>query len=268
MAHFKRLLLTGAAGGLGTKLRPALKPLADILRVSDIAPLGEVREGEEVRPCELSDKAGIDALVQGVDAIVHMGGVAVDGPWEPILAANIIGMHHLYEAARIHSVKRIVWASSNHAIGFHPTNTTIDVECVQRPDSNYGVSKAFGENISRFYFDRYGVETVCLRIGSSFPEPIDRRMLNATWLSYGDMTELVIRSLLAPKVGHSIIYGMSNNRDSVKWWDNSGAAHIGYVAKDSAEVYRTKVEANAPELAEDDWAKKYMGGGYCKKGPY
>jgi uronate dehydrogenase len=268
MKHFNRLLLTGAAGGLGSALRPALRSLTNLLRVSDIAPLGEAHAGEELQPCELSDKAAVDALLTGVDALVHMGGVSREGPWEPILAANIIGMHHVYEAARIEGVKRIVFASSNHAIGFHPTNQTIGVDCVQRPDSNYGVSKAFGENLSRFYFDRYGLETVCLRIGSSFPEPLDRRMLNATWLSYKDMTELVIRSLLAPKVGHSIVYGMSNNRDAAAWWDNSGAAHLGFTARDSAEPFRAKVEANAPELAENDWAKRYMGGGYCKMGPH
>ena len=145
---------------------------------------------EEVIHCDLADGAGVEALLKGVDAVVHMGGISVEGPWEPILAANIIGLHNLYEAARRNGVKRIIFASSNHAIGFNPRTRRIDATDPVRPDGNYGVSKVFGEALSRFYWDRYGLETVCLRIGSSFPEPKDRRML-ITWLSYDDMAEPV-----------------------------------------------------------------------------
>ena len=261
---YNRILLTGAAGGLGTVLRPRLKAFCKVLRVSDIAPLGAAQGEEEVVQADLADASAIDKLLAGVDALVHMGGVSVEGPWPPILAANISGLHNVYEAGRRHGIKRVVFASSNHAIGFHRQGSVIDVNAPPRPDGNYGVSKAFGEDLSRFYFDRYGIETVCLRIGSSFPEPRDRRML-ITWLSYDDMVELVRCSLFAPKVGHSIIYGVSNNRD--KWWDNSGAAHIGFKPKDSSEPFRAKLEAT-PALPEDDPAKMYQGGGYVKMGPY
>jgi uronate dehydrogenase len=262
---FNRLLLTGAAGGLGKVLRERLKPYCSTLRLSDIAEMAPAQANEEVVRCDLADVQAIDALVKGVDAIVHLGGVSVEGPWAPILAANFAGLHNVYESARRHGVKRIVFASSNHAVGFHRQSEMLDVNAPCRPDGNYGMSKAFGEDLSRFYFDRYGIETVCLRIGSSFPEPRDRRML-ITWLSYNDLTELVRCSLFTPKVGHTIVYGVSNNRD--KWWDNSGAAHLGYVPKDSSEPFRAKVEAASPILPDDDPAKIYQGGGFVKAGPY
>lgn len=262
--QFHRLLLTGAAGALGRVLRNSLKPLCTTLRLSDIADLGTAGANEELVRCDIADAQAVDGLLAGVDAVVHMGGISVEGPWAPILAANIVGVHNLYEAVRRHGVKRVVLASSNHAIGFYPQSNVIGTDIALRPDGNYGISKAFGENLSRFYFDRYAVETVCLRIGSSFPEPRDRRML-ITWLSYGDMSELVRCSLTAPKAGHSIVYGVSNNRDC--WWDNSAAAHLGYVPKDNSEPYRAKLEATPP-LAEDDPAKIYQGGAYTKAGPY
>ena len=263
-ARLQRLLLTGAAGGLGLVLRESLKPFTEVLRVSDRAEMAPAGEGEEVVTCELADKAAVDQLVQGCDAIVHLGGVSVERPFEEILEANIKGVFHIYEGARRHGVKRVVFASSNHVIGFHPQGEMIDANCPKRPDSYYGLSKSYGEDLSRFYFDRYGIETACLRIGSSFPEPADRRML-VTWLSYRDLTELVRSCLFAPNVGHTIVYGMSVNRD--KWWDNSLARHIGFVPQDSSEPFREKVEA-LPPLEADDPAGKFQGGGFVANGPY
>ncbi len=263
--RFRRLLLTGAAGGLGCELRARLKAYCATLRVSDIAPLGSAGLGEELQVVALQDGAAVHALLQDVDAVVHLGGVSVEGPFEPILQANIIGMHHLYEAARQHGVKRIVYASSNHVTGFYRQDEVIDARMPMRPDGNYGLSKAFGENLAQFYFDRYGLETVSLRIGSSFPEPKDRRML-ATWLSYDDLERLVVSSLTAPVVGHTVIYGLSDN--SVRWWDNTPAAHIGYRPRDSSEVFRAAVEARQAPLDMKDPVTRYQGGGFVAKGPY
>ena len=262
---FNRLLLTGAAGGLGRVLRERLKPCARVLRISDIADLGTARAGEEVVHCDLAQRDPVHALLAGVDAVVHMGGISTEKPYEEILGPNIVGLAHLYESARKHGTRRIVFASSNHAIGFHPRDQVIDASAPARPDSFYGVSKAFGEDLSRFYFDRHGIETVCLRIGSSFPEPWDRRSL-VTWLSYDDLVELVRCSLFAPEVGHTIVYGMSDNRD--KWWDNAGAAHLGYVPRDSSERFRAKVEATAVEPDPGSRAARYQGGVYVEKGPF
>lgn len=263
--RLRRLLMTGAAGGLGRAMRARLRPLADVMRLSDIAPMEPPGTGEEVVRCDLADAAGVDALVAGCDAIVHFGGISVEGPFAPILAANIVGVYNLYEAARRHGVRRVVFASSNHVIGFYPQGEVIDAEVPARPDGYYGVSKAFGENLSRFYFDRYGIETVCMRIGSSFPEPRDRRML-VTWLAYDDLEDLVARGLFTPGVGHLVVYGASDNRD--KWWDNAGAAVLGWRPRDSSERFRAQVEAAAPPLDPADPAARFQGGAFTKAGPF
>jgi uronate dehydrogenase len=263
--RFKRLLLTGAAGGLGRVLRPRLKTYCDALRLSDIADLGTAADDEELQPARLEDAAAVHALLDGVDAVVHLGGISVEGPFEPILQANIVGVYHLYEAARRHGVKRIVFASSNHVTGFYRQDEVIAPDAPMRPDGFYGISKAFGENLSRFYFDRYGIETACLRIGSSFPSPKDRRML-ATWLSYDDLERLVVAALSAPVVGHTVVYGMSANR--TVWWDNTSAAHLGYVPQDSSEPYRAETEARQPVLDLRDPAVRCQGGGFVTQGPF
>jgi uronate dehydrogenase len=263
--RFERLLLTGAAGGLGRVLRPRLKRLCRVLRVSDVAAMDAAGAGEEVVVAPLQDGAAVDALVAGVDVIVHLGGVSVEGPFEPILQANIVGVWNLYEAARRHGTRRIVFASSNHVTGFYRQDEVVSPLDPVRPDGHYGLSKAFGENLSRFYFDRYGLETVCLRIGSSFPEPKDRRML-ATWLSYDDLERLVVAGLSAPVVGHSVVYGVSDNRTT--WWDNTSASHLGFRAEDSSEPFRAVLEARQPMLDPTDPAVRFQGGAFVTRGPY
>jgi uronate dehydrogenase len=263
--RFERLLLTGAAGALGRVLRPRLRRLCRVLRVSDIAAMEAAGAGEETVVAPLQDAAAVYALVAGVEAIVHLGGISVEGPFQPILDANILGLWHLYEAARKHGTRRIVFASSNHVTGFYRQDEVISPADPMRPDGHYGLSKAFGENLSRFYFDRYGIETACLRIGSSFPEPKDRRML-ATWLSYDDLERLVVASLTAPVVGHSIVYGMSDNKTI--WWDNASAAHLGYRPQDSSEPFRATAEARELRLDPADPAVRFQGGGFVTRGPY
>jgi len=260
-----RLLLTGAAGGLGTALRDRLKGNCEVLRLSDTADLGEAREDEEIVQADLSNADEVDAMVAGCNAIVHMGGISVEAPFGAILQANILGAYHLYEAARRHGVQRIVFASSNHVTGFYKQSETIHADHPARPDGFYGLSKAFGEDLARLYFDRHGIETACLRIGSSFAEPKDRRML-ATWLSFDDLHRLIGACLSTPVLGHSIVFGMSDN--AVTWWDNSRARHIGYVPRDSSDVFREAVFArtSAPDL--NDPAAIYQGGAFVKAGPF
>ncbi len=262
---FHRLLLTGAAGGLGRVLRPRLKARCKILRVSDIADLGPPAVDEEVHPAPLQDKAAVMALLQGVQAVVHLGGVSTEHAFEDVLPANIVGTYHVYEAARVHGARRVVFASSNHVTGFYTQGQTIDPAQPKRPDGYYGLSKAFGEDLAQFYFDRYGLETVSLRIGSSFPEPVDRRML-ATWLSYDDLERLVWSALTAPVVGHTVIYGMSDNRTA--WWDNSSARHVGYRPQDSSEPFRAALEARQPHIDPTQPTALYQGGGFVTKGPF
>ena len=262
---FGRLLLTGAAGGLGGVLRQRLKPHCTALRLSDLADLGEAAAGEELVSARLEDTDAVLALLAGVDAVVHLGGVSTEQPWAPILQANIIGVYNLYEAARKQGVKRVVFASSNHVTGYYRQDEVIDARNPVRPDGLYGVSKAFGENLSRFYFDRYGIETVCLRIGSCLPEPRDRRML-ATWLSHDDLERLVVACLTAPLAGHTVIFGMSDN--TTRWWDNRYAAHIGYRPQDSSEPFRAAAQTRQPQADTTDPVVVYQGGGFVRLGPF
>ena len=260
-----RILLTGAAGGLGQALRPRLKANCTVLRCADRVALDSAGEQEEFVLAELADANAVMAMMQGVDAVVHLGGVSTEAAFEPILQANILGMYNLYEAARKQGVQRIIFASSNHVTGYYKQSETINAAHPPRPDGLYGVSKAFGEDLSRMYFDRYGIETACVRIGSSFPEPKDRRML-ASWLSYDDLHRLVTACLTTPVLGHSIIFGMSNN--AVTWWDNAHAKHIGFIPKDSSDAFRDAVFANTPAPDLTDPAVQFQGGGFVKLGPF
>jgi uronate dehydrogenase len=262
---YQRVLLTGAAGGLGKVLRQGLKPFTRVLRLSDRADLGEAQPGEELMPCELSDAGAVLRLLHGVDAVVHFGGISLEAKFDSILESNIVGVFNVYEAARRQGVGRIVFASSNHVTGYYKQSETIDVDAPMRPDGLYGVSKCFGENLSRFYFDRHGIETVALRIGSSFPAVKDRRML-ATFLSYDDLVELVRCALFAPRAGHTVIFGVSDN--SRRWWDNGKAAHLGFRPRDSADTQAERVEAASPPLDPADPAALYQGGTFVRAGPF
>lgn len=263
--RFRRLLLTGAAGGLGTELRGRLKPYCDTLRLSHRSPMGEAGPGEEIVIADLADAAAVDVMVKDVDAIVHMGGVSTEQAWGRILAGNIVGVVNLYEAVRKNGVKRVVFASSNHVTGFYRQDQVVSPRDPARPDGFYGLSKVFGENLAQLYWDRYQIETVSLRIGSSYPYPKDRRML-ASWMSYDDTERLVVAALTAPVVGHTIIYGMSDN--ATAWWDNTGAKHIGYRPQDSSEQFRAEVEAKQPVLDTSDPVVNYQGGAFVKAGPF
>ena len=180
---FKNILITGAGGALGSVLRESLRPYAETLSLNERRSLGEVRENEKHFICDLADRDAVFDMLKGVDMVVHMGGAPRENTFQVILDSNIVGSYNIYEGARQAGVKRVIYASSVHAIGFYECTQTIDANAPQRPDSLYGVSKTFVENLSRYYFDKFGIESVCLRIGSCFPKPVDRRML-ATWLSY------------------------------------------------------------------------------------
>jgi uronate dehydrogenase len=260
MARFNRILITGAAGSLGSVLRKEIAHIADTVRVSDVEDLGDAAALEEVVQCDLCDTAAVMELTRDVDAVIHMGGVALEAPFGKIIGPNIEGFYYLYEGCRQNGVKRVVWGSSNHAIGYHSRLDIIDATAAPKPDGNYGISKVFGEATAQYFWDKCKIETVSIRIGSCFPEPVDRRMLS-TWLSFGDMVHLVERSLLAPMVGHTIVYGASDNEGLM--WNNRYAAHLGYRPKDNAETYRAKVEAATPEPDPQDPAVKFIGGGFA-----
>lgn len=254
---FETLLITGAAGRLGRELRRGLAPLARKLRLADVADIKDVQPNEEAVICDLADEAAILQLTQGVDAIVHFGGVPLERGWDDILNANIRGSYHIYEGARKHGVKRVVYASSVHAIGYHALEDQIDANAPHRPDGLYGLSKCFVEDLGRLYWDKFGIETAALRIFSSFPEPADRRML-WSWLSFDDCVRLVTAALTAPRVGFTVSFGISNN--AVKPVDNRLAAHLGYRAQDTTEAFRAGVEARTPLPDPKAAAVRHLGG--------
>ncbi len=259
-----RLLITGANGGLGSVCRQRLPHLAKSVRLSARRDLGDAAAHEEIVYCDLTDKAGVETMVEGCDGIVHMGGQSLEAPWETIRAANIDGMFNLYEAARKASVQpRIIFASSNHAIGYHRQRTRLDANSRTRPDGLYGVSKVFGEALASMYHDKFGIETACIRIGSSFPEPKNHRMLS-TWLSYDDLISLIECIFRVPILGCPIIYGASDN--SAGWWDNGEVAYLGWRPKDNAETYRAQLEATQSPPPQDDVNAIYQGGGFCGEG--
>nr|WP_314860103.1 NAD(P)-dependent oxidoreductase [uncultured Undibacterium sp.] len=261
---FKRILLTGAAGGLGRVLRERIKPWADIVRLSDICEIGEIREGEEFVKCDLSDKAAVLAMIDSVDAVLHFGGISTEKNFEAIVQANIIGTYNLYEAVHKCKVKRVIFASSNHTMGYYRTTDLVDADMPRRPDGMYGVSKCFGEDLSRYFYDRFGIETVCIRIGSSFPEPVDKRMM-ITYCSYDDLVELLRCSLFTPRVGHTITFGVSNNPG--KWWDDKKAGHLGFQAKDSSTKFAGKFPDCAHYPPIEDVTTIFQGGGFLLKTP-
>ena len=260
MARFKRLLITGAAGNLGTVLREGLASLADVIRLTDRENLGEAAANEELMPCDLGDFDAVMKVVEGCDGIVHFGAAPVERPWEEILNSSIKGGYNIYEAARRHGIKRIVYASSIHAVGFVRREEGADTHTEHNPDSLYGVSKCFVEDLAKMYHQKFGIESACLRINSCFPEPIDRRHL-ATWMSFRDLVQLVERCLVTESIGFSVVYGISDNREA--FFSNHKAAHLGYRPQDSAEDYREKVEAKTKPGDPSDGAIKYVGGVFC-----
>lgn len=252
-----RVLLTGAAGGVGTVLRNGLAGRYPVLRVSDVAPLGDPREGEEVVYADIRKPDEVDRMVEGVDSIVHLGGIPVEDSWENILETNIVGCYNVFEAARRHGVKRIVFASSNHAIGFYRRGRRIDSSVPKRADSRYGLSKAFGEDLGSLYADKHGIGVMAIRIGSCLERPPNERMLS-TWISYRDMVQLTRVGLETPDLHFAVVYGVSNNRRG--WWDNSVAFELGYRPQDDSEIYADEILALDPPEDADEIALQFQGG--------
>ena len=260
------LLLTGAAGTLGQALVHSLQSVAAHLRVSDLPQALQHKvflQGCDVVPCDLADASAVQSLLSGMQAVVHLGGVSVEGPFEPILSANIVGVHNLYEAARRNGVRRVVFASSNHVTGCYPRASRISTADRPRPDGNYGLSKLFGEGMASLYWDRYGIETVCLRIGTATPTPPDCRGLSG-WISPRDLVQLVHCALTAPDIGFLLTFGSSNNARS--WWDSAdGWKKLGYQPQDSSEGF---ADAVAHLLLPAGPQSELQGGSFLGLGPY
>ena len=252
-----RVLITGAAGGIGSRLRQTLKGVYPVLRLSDVASLGQAVPGEELDTTDITDLDQAERMCEGVDGIVHLGGMAGENTWDVILRLNLIGTYNVLEAARRQGVRRLIFASSNHAIGFYRRDQRIGPDVTVRPDSRYGVSKAFGEAIGSLYADKYGLEVFCIRIGNVADRPVDKRRLSI-WISPRDLTQLVRIGLEHPDVKFEIVYGASDNARG--WWDNSNAFRLGYAPEDRSEDRAEEVLAAESEHPDDDITEVYQGG--------
>ncbi|MEO3413076.1 NAD(P)-dependent oxidoreductase [Roseovarius sp. CAU 1744] len=264
MPKINRLLMTGAAGTIGQQIRAGLTDFAAHVRLSDIADIGVAKPPEEFVACDLTDPEAVRDMVRECDAILHFGGISTENRADLIHRVNIDGTYHLYEAARKEGARRILFASSNHVIGFHHRETRLTASSAIRPDSNYGVSKAYGEALARMYWDKYGIETLILRIGSCFPRPKDRRMM-ATWMSAADLLRLIGVMLECPRLGCPIVYGVSDNEEC--WWDNGETAYLGWKPQDSSAQF-AHLFADDPAPDPNDPAVVYQGGGFARAGHY
>ena len=255
-----RILLTGAAGGIGTHLRKILKPVYPDMRLSDLKKPGDLAANEEFVAADLARIDEVERAVDGIDGIIHMGGFSVEGPWETILQANIIGCYNLFEAARRKGVKRVVFASSNHAVGFYPRHHHIGVDVTVRPDSRYGVSKVFGEAVGALYADKHGMKVTCLRIGNFGDMPLDQRRLSI-WLKPDDLVQLCRIGLEHLDLRYEIFYGASWNERG--WWDNHKAYDYGYRPTGRGEDHREHAMAEQAKLKPDPIGDFFQGGTFC-----
>src|SRR5216110_1592462 len=252
----KTVLITGATGDVGTHLSRELAGKYK-LRLSDKRPM-KAPKGQTFIKADISKMSDALRITKGVDAIVHLGGYSVEGPWQGILNANIVGCYNVFEAARRNGVKRILFPTSNHATGFYSRNQTIDHRVYPKPDSRYGVSKVFGEALGSLYADKYGLEIFNIRIGNVNPQPIDKRRL-AIWISPRDLAQLVTIGIEHPDVRFEIVYGVSGNKRS--WYDNSNAVRLGYKPGDDSERFAAEVLARE-KPATDERAETFQGGAF------
>jgi uronate dehydrogenase len=254
------VLVTGAAGLIGTVLRRGLPEAGWALRSLDVVPVPEPRPGEEHVVADITDLAAMTEAADGAGALVHLAGIASESTWPAIAHTNIEGTYCALEAARRAGVGRVVLASSNHATGYTPrpgSGLLREVDAPHRPDTFYGVSKAAMEALGSLYADRYGLDVVCLRIRSAFPEPTTTRQLS-TWLSPGDTVRLVDAALRAPSPGFAVVWGVSANTRN--WWDLTAARALGYEPADDAEVYAEALVAAHGEPDPADPVHSRVGG--------
>ncbi len=255
----KRIVLTGAAGRLGSYLREPLSKMADSFVSSDLADdIGRLYEKETYRRADLANYDEIHALLDGADMVVHFGAIGDEAPFETILGPNIVGAYNIWEAAFRNGVRRVVYASSIHAVGMHPKNDFIGTDAPHRPDTYYGLAKCFAEDLASLYWDKRGVEAVCMRILSCAQVTNARAV--GSWLSYDDLIHLVQCAITTPVTGFSIVYGVSNNDRAPV--DNAKASFLGYRPKDNAEQFAEEIFAAEPPMDPAD------PGHMCHGGPF
>ena len=259
----KRVLLTGAGGGIGRRMRRELAGVYPSLRVSDIGEIEPAGPDEEIVSAELTNADQVARLLQDVDGVIHLGGLSVEHEWSDILRTNIDALYRFYEAAHLAGVKRIVFASSNHAVGFYPRSRRLDGSERPRPDCRYGLSKVFGEALSQYFADNYGLGILSIRIGWCFERPETPRTLGS-WVSIGDLTRLCRVGLETPDLHHEIVWGISDNART--WWDNATARRLGYEPQESSDHWADAIDASTTPEPGDAVALGVQGGPFASSG--
>jgi uronate dehydrogenase len=256
----RRILVTGASGTLGRVIVPGLTQAGLRLLLNDLTHFpDELPDGVEFVAADLTDQDALAAACpDDVTDIVHFGGINTELSSQAILNANILGTSNIFEVARMRGA-RVIFASSNHTVGFHLRGRTLSIDDPYRPDGYYGLSKAYAELLGRMFHDKHGVESVHLRIGSCLPEPLDTRHL-ATWLSYPDLLRLVIAALTVQNPGYAIVWGISCN--TRRWWVGDDAERIGYYPQDDAQAYVDRVRAEEGEAV----SREFQGASHCAIG--
>lgn len=254
-----KVALSGAGGQLGRFLRPALLDRGvDLRSAGGRTPLEPLRPGEDLTHGDLREAANVDRLLAGVDVLIHMAGTSVERPLPEVVENNLVGLHAVYEGARRHRVKRIVFASSNHAIGMHGVDEHLGLDCDFRPDGFYGLSKMWGEGLARLYWDKHGIESVCVRIGSAIPRPTEFRHLS-TWFGLDDLLQFAMRCIEAPEVGFVVAWGVSANTRS--YWSPTSCERLGYRPVQNAEEFAAEILAGQNPI--DAVGQRYQGGSFA-----
>ena len=253
-----KVALSGAGGQVGRFLRPTLLDRGvDLRSFGGRSPLTPIRPGEDLGHGDLREAANVDRLLEGVDVLIHMAGTSVERPLPEVIENNLVGLHAAYEGARRHAVRRIVFASSNHAIGMHGVDEHLGLDCDFRPDGFYGLSKMWGEGIARMYWDKHGIESVCVRIGSALERPTEFRHLS-TWFGLDDLLQFMMRCIEAPKVGFLVAWGVSANTRS--YWSPTSCERLGYYPTQNSEEFAAEILSQPNPL--DELGRRFQGGGF------
>lgn len=255
-----KLVLTGAAGRLGSYLREPLSAIADSLVSSDLVDdVGSLFPGETYVKADLAQLDAMLELTKDADMIVHFGAYGDEADFDTILGPNIIGAYNIWEAAYRNKVRRVVYASSIHAVGMHPKTDFIGTDTPHRPDTYYGLAKCFAEDLASLYWDKRQIESVCMRILSCAQVTSARAL--GTWLSYDDLIDLVVKSINTPVTGFTVVYGVSNNDRAPV--DNAKAHFLGYKPKDNAEQFAEKILTEASPADLNDVGERCHGGPFA-----
>jgi uronate dehydrogenase len=254
-----KVALSGAGGNMGRIIRIELqKRGVDLRSAGGRNPLLPLHEGEDIMHGDLRDPAVVDQLLNGVDILIHLAGTSVERPLPEIIENNLVGLYRVYEGARRNKVRRVIFASSNHAFGMHSVKDKLKLDAPFRPDGFYGLSKVWGEAMARMYWDKHGIEGISVRIGTAFSKPPAEFRHLSTWFGDEDLMQLMMQCITVPDVGYMAVWGVSNNTRS--YWDNAGAEKLGYQPKQNSEQFATEVLKQPNPL--DPIAQQFQGGGF------